>query len=71
MYVYITYSKKHSDDLMLDIETPTRIDHLQKRLKFVGNLNEKQKIRLKEIASRCPVHKTLQSEVIIETELIN
>jgi len=44
---------------------------LQKRLKFVGNLDEKQKIRLKEIASRCPVHKTLQSEVIIETELIN
>ncbi len=71
VYAYITYSKKHSDDLMLDIETPTRIDHLQKRLKFVGNLNEKQKIRLKEIASRCPVHKTLQSEVIIETELIN
>jgi len=71
VYVYITYSKKHSDDLMLNIETPTRIDHLQKRLKFVGNLDEKQKIRLKEIASRCPVHKTLQSEVIIETELIN
>ena len=71
VYVYITYSKKHSDVLMLNLETPTRIDHLQKRLKFVGNLDEKQKIRLKEIASRCPVHKTLQSEVIIETELIN
>ena len=71
VYAYITYSKKHSDDLMLDIEIPTRIDHLQKKLKFVGNLDEKQKTRLKEIASRCPVHKTLQSEVIIETELIN
>ena len=71
VYAYITYSKKHSDDLMLDTEKPTRIDHLQKRLKFVGNLDEEQKTRLKEIASRCPVHKTLQSEVIIETELIN
>ncbi len=71
VYVYITYSKKHSDDLMLNIEEPTRIDHLQKRLKFVGNLDKKQKTRLKEIASRCPVHKTLQSEVVIETELIN
>lgn len=71
VYVYVTYSKKHSDDLMLDLETPKRIDHLQKRLKFVGNLDEKQKIRLKEIAARCPVHKTLQSEVIIETVLIN
>ena len=71
VYAYITYSKKHSDDLMLDVDKPTRIDHLQKRLKFVGNLDEKQKARLKEIASKCPVHKTLQSEVIIETELIN
>lgn len=70
VYAYITYSKKHSDDLMLDIEKPTRIDHLQKRLKFIGNLDDKQKRRLKEIASKCPVHKTLQSEVIIETELI-
>lgn len=71
VYVYITYSKKHSDDLMLELDEPTRMDHLQKRLKFVGNLDEKQKTRLKEIASRCPVHKTLQSEVVIETELIN
>ena len=71
VYAYITYSKKHSDDLMLEIEKPTRIDHLQKRLKFIGNLDEKQKARLKEIASKCPVHKTLQSEVVIETELIN
>ncbi len=70
VFAYITYSKKHSDDLMLDVEKPMRIDHLQKRLKFVGDLDEKQKQRLKEIASKCPVHKTLKSEVIIETELI-
>lgn len=30
IYAYITYSKKHSDDLMLDIDEPRRIDHLQK-----------------------------------------
>ena len=71
VYAYITYSKKHSDDLMLDTYKPIRIDHLQKRLKFIGNLDDKQKARLKEIASRCPVHKTLQSEVVIETELIH
>tara|TARA_R110002096_G_scaffold13569_3_gene47814 strand:+ start:7205 stop:8422 length:1218 start_codon:yes stop_codon:yes gene_type:complete len=70
VFAYITYSKKHSDDLMLDLDQPKHIDHLQKRLKFIGNLDEKQKQRLKEIASKCPVHKTLQSEVIIDTELI-
>ena len=70
MFAYITYSKKHSDDLMLDLDAPKRMDHLQKRLKFIGNLDESQKLKLKEIASKCPVHRTLQSEVIIETELI-
>ncbi|MFD2916531.1 bifunctional alpha/beta hydrolase/OsmC family protein [Psychroserpens luteus] len=70
VYAHITYSKKHSDDLMLDLDKPTRIDHLSKKLTFIGNLDESQRQRLKEIASKCPVHKTLQSEVIIETELI-
>ena len=70
VYAHITYSKKHSEDLMLDIESPTRIDHLLKKLTFIGNLDESQRQRLKEIASKCPVHKTLQKEVIIDTELI-
>ena len=70
VFVYISHSKKHSDELELDLEKSGYLDHLSKKLKFVGNLDEKQKTRLKEIASKCPVHKTLQSEVIIETELI-
>ena len=71
VYVYITYSKAHSEDLMLDIDVPVRIDHLQKRLKFIGDLDEKQKAKLKEIASKCPVHKTLITDTIIETEVID
>lgn len=70
VFAYITYSKKHSDDLEIEVDKPTRFDHLQKKLKFVGNLDEKQIQRLKEIASKCPVHKTLQSEVLIDTELL-
>jgi len=70
VFVYISYSKKHSDELELDMEKSGYLDHMSKKLKFVGNLDEKQKARLKEIASKCPVHKTLQSEVIIETELV-
>jgi uncharacterized OsmC-like protein/esterase/lipase len=70
VFVYITYSKKHSDDLNIDVDTPTRFDHLQKKLKFIGDLDEKQTQRLKEIASKCPVHKTLQNKIIIETEIL-
>lgn len=71
VFVYITYSKKHHDDLNIEADKPTHFDHLQKKLKFIGNLDEKQKQRLKEIAAKCPVHKTLQSKIIIETEILS
>lgn len=70
VYVYISHAKRHSDDLMLDVEKPGYIDHISKKIKFVGNLDERQKQRLKQIASKCPVHKTVASEVIFETEVI-
>ena len=71
VFVYITYSKKHSDDLMGDLDQPTRFDHLLKKLKFVGDLDASQRKRLEEISSRCPVHKTLLSDIVIETEVIS
>ncbi len=70
VYVYVSHSKKHSDELELDIEKPGYLDYISKKLKFVGNLDETQRQRLKEIASRCPVHKTIASEVVFKTELI-
>jgi uncharacterized OsmC-like protein len=35
----------------------------------VGPLEEPQRRRLLEIAERCPVHRTLESEVRMETSL--
>ncbi len=71
VFVYVTHSRKHSDDLGLDLDTPKYIDHISKKLKFVGNLDSTQKERLKEIASRCPVHKTIANEVLFNTTIIN
>ncbi len=70
VFVYITNSKKHSDDLGIETEKPGYLDHITKKLKFVGNLEAEQKKRLKEIASRCPVHRTLERGVVFETSLI-
>ncbi|WP_299118295.1 bifunctional alpha/beta hydrolase/OsmC family protein [uncultured Tenacibaculum sp.] len=70
VFVYVTHSRKHSDDLGIEIEKPKYLDHISKKLKFVGNLDEQQKERLKEIASKCPVHKTLASQVIFNTTII-
>ena len=43
------------------------LDHISKKLHFIGDLSEEQKGRLKEIASRCPVHRTLLGKVEIDT----
>jgi uncharacterized OsmC-like protein len=67
VFVYVTHSRKHSDDLGIEVNKPSYLDHISKKLKFVGNLDETQKQRLKEIASKCPVHKTIASEVVFET----
>lgn len=67
VYVYISHSKKHTDDMGKSVH----LDKIQKKLKFEGDLDDKQKARLVEIASKCPVHKTLLNQVQIETELLN
>lgn len=70
VYVYLTHARKHSDELNIEKETPGYLDHINKKLKFIGNLDETQILKLKDIASRCPVHRTLLSEVMIDTEVI-
>ena len=34
VFVYISYSKKHRDDLEFDLDKPARFDHLNKKIKF-------------------------------------
>lgn len=70
VFVYLSHSRKHSDDLLVKVEKPRYMDHISKKLKFVGNLDIVQEERLKEIASRCPVHKTIANEVVFETQII-
>lgn len=70
VYVYISHNKTHSEELNIKVDKPKYFDHITKKLKFVGNLDDEQIKRLKEISSRCPVHRTLESEVIFNTTVI-
>lgn len=69
-YCYLSYSKKHTDDLDHNIEETGSIDHIQKSIRLEGDLDEKQRKRLIQIASKCPVHKTLTSTTVIETKVL-
>ena len=67
VFVYVSHSRKHSDDLGIELDKPAYLDYITKKLKFVGNLDKSQKQRLNNIASKCPVHKTLSNEVIFNS----
>ena len=45
------------------------LDRIEREIEFTGQLDDAQKKRLLEIADRCPVHRTLKSEIDIKTSL--
>jgi putative redox protein len=46
-----------------------KIDRIERVLTVEGDLTEAQRVKLLEIANKCPVHRTLHSEVWIPTRL--
>jgi uncharacterized OsmC-like protein/alpha-beta hydrolase superfamily lysophospholipase len=44
-----------------------KIDHIDRGITFEGDLTAEQRARLIEIADKCPVHRTLESEISIRT----
>ncbi|MCR9117457.1 MAG: alpha/beta fold hydrolase [bacterium] len=68
--VSLQHSRIHAQDCE-DCETKEGyIDHIDRAIEITGDLNEKQRTRMMEIADRCPVHRTLQSEIVIESRQI-
>jgi putative redox protein len=46
-----------------------RLDRIEREILLDGALSDDQRARLLEIAERCPVHRTLTSEISIRTRL--
>jgi putative redox protein len=54
-----------------DCETKSGfLDRIDREIELTGNLDEAQRRRLLEIAERCPVHRTLKSEINIRTLIV-
>jgi uncharacterized OsmC-like protein len=67
MTVRLRHSRIHAVDC-LDCETKTgQLDQIDRELHFEGDLTDDQRARLMSIAERCPVHRTLNSEVLVAT----
>ncbi|BCR03174.1 osmotically inducible protein C [Desulfuromonas versatilis] len=67
--VRLRHEKIHAEDCEHCEEKDGKIDRFERELDLKGNLDEEQRQRLLEIAEKCPVHRTLHAEVLIDTKL--
>lgn len=65
--IQLRHDRIHVDDCR-DCETETgRVDEIHAIVGFAGELDVDQRKRLLEISQKCPVHRTLTSEIKIRT----
>jgi putative redox protein len=67
--VRLKHSRVHAADCA-DCETKEgKLDQIESELTLSGTLTDEQRAKLLEIADKCPVHRTLTSEIKIRTRL--
>lgn len=65
--VRLRHAKIHAQDCA-DCETRVgKVDRIERVVEIAGDLSADQRARLLEIANKCPVHRTLTSEIKIDT----
>jgi putative redox protein len=67
--VTLAHSRIHATDCAECETKDGHIDRIDREIELAGPLTDEQRTRLIEIAERCPVHRTLASEVSIRTRL--
>ncbi len=67
--VTLRHSRIHSKDCDECESKQGYVDRIDKRITLTGDLSGEQRQKLLEIADKCPVHRTLQNEILIKSEL--
>jgi putative redox protein len=68
--VRLRHSRIYAEDCENCETKEGKLDRIEREVELHGPLSEEQRARLLEIASRCPVHRTLVSEIDIRTRLL-
>jgi putative redox protein len=67
--VRLEHSRIHAQDCAECETKEGKLDRIDREITLEGKLSDEQKARLMEIADRCPVHRTLTSEISIRSVL--
>jgi uncharacterized OsmC-like protein len=64
-----SHDKVHAENCAECETKQGKIDRIDRKIELAGDLDEAQRARLLEIVNKCPVHRTLHSELWISTLL--
>ena len=64
----LKHDKIHAEDCENCETKEGKIDRIDREITLEGDLTGEQRARLMEIADKCPVHRTLSSEIDIKTK---
>ena len=65
--VTLSHARIHAEDCATCETKEGKIDRIERVIEMTGDLSAEQRRRLLEIADKCPVHRTLRSEILIDT----
>lgn len=66
--VTLTHDRLHAADCTTCDTSTGLLDRIVREIHLDGDLDRDQRRRLLAIADRCPVHRTLHSEIVVETD---
>ena len=67
--VALRHAKIHAMDCQTCETKQGQIDRIERVITVTGDIDDAQRARLLEIADKCPVHRTLTSEISIQSRL--
>jgi putative redox protein len=67
--VRLRHSRIHAEDCAECETKQGMLDRIERAIAVAGELSGEQRSKLLEIANKCPVHRTLTSEIDIRTTL--
>ena len=66
--VTLTHGKVHADDCALCETESGRVDAITVVVEVMGDMDAETRAKIHAIAEKCPVHRTLNSEIVIESQ---
>jgi uncharacterized OsmC-like protein len=67
--VRLSHRRNYARDCEECDQKPVQVDLIERRIMLRGALDELQRVRLLEIAAKCPVHRTLTGTIRVDDRL--